>query len=531
MPNLIITNNMQKYSSNKYFSNFYKSDGTSQTITNPLTIALPDTLWQTFTININKVAWDTDRITVAVTPENGASYTVVPNETEYSYKLTFTLADNPLEDINITFTEHTEVTMYPYPNWTSLGEETVMAVNMQNCYIDYSKYDTGNIVVPNDITGEHIADLWENGGDQIINAMYLVALPGYEFPLTPGSCTITLATVGTLDIVDLYNSNPPSPAAYDLYVKPGHNTPATDNNPTTAEQCRIIPLEAKTPLNKPLFLYIYMCTPTRIFFTVETPSNKAMPDYTNMAKEDLFRRADANKLKPFTYFTDLTVLTSEPKPVVTLENYGFRTFVLTSDQIQAAHDADLITDQFIINLSNFPLKMSEDLLVETTLDIDGTSTSLKCSLLNANIFEMPLFDFDVPLIDDVKELRLYLPFRQFITLDYDILKGSNIQGFIHYERFTHTVTLKIFQGDNQIYIDDYSNMLASVPVNLVNEYGKWQRQDKRTQWFNPYLSIIHGKNTPAGDIIKGELGFIDNLPIEVQDLLNTYVQKGVYYDL
>ncbi len=47
--------------------------------------------------------------------------------------------------------------------------------------------------------------------------------------------------------------------------------------------------------------------------------------------------------------------------------------------------------------------------------------------------KIKIFSFNIPYLKDAESCKLLLPFNPEIILDYDIIRGKKINGFIQYE--------------------------------------------------------------------------------------------------
>ena len=141
--------------------------------------------------------------------------------------------------------------------------------------------------------------------------------------------------------------------------------------------------------------------------------------------------------------------------------------------------------------------------------------------------KIKIFSFNVPYLKDVESCKLLLPFNPEITLDYDIIRGKVISGYIQYEVSTNSSTLYIDNGDVEFYKDTIV-IETSVPFKPTGEYKNFKETEKRLGKQNPTLLIKCLQDENQHYFIKGFIDYpIVGILKDELDILNTELQKGV----
>ncbi len=128
---------------------------------------------------------------------------------------------------------------------------------------------------------------------------------------------------------------------------------------------------------------------------------------------------------------------------------------------------------------------------------------------------------------DVERCKLLLPFNSEIILDYDIIRGKIISGFIQYEVSTNSTTLYIDNGDVEFYKDTIV-IETSVPFKPTGEYKNFKETEKRLGKQVPTLLIKCLQEEKQQQFIQGIIEYpIEGILKDELDLLNTELKKGV----
>ena len=141
--------------------------------------------------------------------------------------------------------------------------------------------------------------------------------------------------------------------------------------------------------------------------------------------------------------------------------------------------------------------------------------------------KIKIFSFNVPYLKDVESCKLLLPFNPEIILDYDIIRGKVINGYIQYEVSTNSSTIYIDNGDVEFYKD---NMIIEtvVPFKPTGEYKNFKETEKRLGKQTPTLLIKCLQDENQHYFIKGFIDYpIVGILKDELDILNTELQKGV----
>ena len=206
----------------------------------------------------------------------------------------------------------------------------------------------------------------------------------------------------------------------------------------------------------------------------------------------------------------------------------FTTYVVTQSDLKKIADGGKIYSEIIINTYSYPIKFNETDLLETNIVLGNTPieglTGLRFKQAEPKI---KIFSFNVPYLKDVESCKLLLPFNPEITLDYDIIRGKVINGFIQYEVSTNSSTLYIDNGDVEFYKDTII-IETVVPFKPTGEYTNFKETEKRLGKQIPTLLIKCLQEEKQQHFIQGKIEYpITGILKEELELLNDELEKGV----
>ena len=206
----------------------------------------------------------------------------------------------------------------------------------------------------------------------------------------------------------------------------------------------------------------------------------------------------------------------------------FTTYVVNQSDLKKIADEGSIYSEIIINTFSYPIKFDNDDLLETNIVL-GNSPLQNNKAKRFKIAEpkIKIFSFNVPYLKDVESCKLLLPFNPEIILDYDIIRGKVINGYIQYEVSTNSSTLYIDNGDVEFY-KDIIVIETVVPFKPTGEYKNFKETEKRLGKQVPTLLIKCLQEERQQHFIKGRIDYpIIGILKDELDLLNTELQKGV----
>ena len=133
----------------------------------------------------------------------------------------------------------------------------------------------------------------------------------------------------------------------------------------------------------------------------------------------------------------------------------------------------------------------------------------------------------IPYLKDVESCKLLLPFNSEIILDYDIIRGKVISGYVQYEVSTNSSTLYIDNGDVEFYKDSIV-IETVVPFKPTGEYKNFKETEKRLGKQVPTLLIKCLQEERQHNFIQGVIEYpIKGILKDEIDLLNIELRKGV----
>ena len=206
----------------------------------------------------------------------------------------------------------------------------------------------------------------------------------------------------------------------------------------------------------------------------------------------------------------------------------FTTYIVSQNDLKKIADTGSIYSEIIINTFSYPIKFNSKDLLETSIVLGNTPIED----LQANRFQIAepkikIFSFNVPYLKDVESCKLLLPFNPEIVLDYDIIRGKVITGYIQYEVSTNSSTLYIDNGDVEFYKDSIV-IETVVPFKPTGEYKNFKETEKRLGKQIPTLLVKCLQEEKQKNFIQGVIGYpIIGILKDELDLLNTELQKGV----
>lgn len=206
----------------------------------------------------------------------------------------------------------------------------------------------------------------------------------------------------------------------------------------------------------------------------------------------------------------------------------FTTYVVNQTELKKIKDTGKIDSEIIINTFSYPIKFDNNDLLETNIVLGNTpledTKGLRFKIAEPKI---KIFSFNVPYLKDVESCKLLLPFNPEITLDYDIIRGKDISGYIQYEISTNSSTLYIDNGDVEFYKDNIV-IETSVPYKPTGEYNNFKETEKRLGKQVPTLLIKCLQEEKQQNFIQGKIEYpIIGILKDELELLNNELEKGV----
>lgn len=206
----------------------------------------------------------------------------------------------------------------------------------------------------------------------------------------------------------------------------------------------------------------------------------------------------------------------------------FTTYLVSQSDLKKIADEGRIYTEIIVNTFSYPLKFVDDDLIETNIVLGNTPLpNNKAKRFQIAEPKIKIFSFNVPYLKDVESCKLLIPFNQEIILDYDIIRGKVISGYIQYEVSTNSSTLYIDNGDVEFYKDTIV-IETSVPFKPTGEFKNFKETEKRLGKQVPTLIIKCLQEERQHHFIQGKIEYtIPGILKDELDLLNQELQKGV----
>lgn len=206
----------------------------------------------------------------------------------------------------------------------------------------------------------------------------------------------------------------------------------------------------------------------------------------------------------------------------------FTTYVMNKSQLKDISNKGAINTEMIINTFSYPIKFKDEDLLETNIILGNTPLpDIVGKRFKRAEPKIKLFSFNVPYLKDVESCKLLLPFNPEIILDYDIIRGTTIVGYLQYEVSTNSSTLYIDNGDVEFYKDTIV-IETVIPYKPTGEYNSFKETEKRLGKQVPTLLIKCLQEERQNHFIQGVIDYpIIGILKDELDLLNNELQKGV----
>lgn len=206
----------------------------------------------------------------------------------------------------------------------------------------------------------------------------------------------------------------------------------------------------------------------------------------------------------------------------------FTTYVVSQQDLNTITNKGEIYSEIIINTFSYPVKFNDDDLLETNIKIANTPLNdIKGKVFRYAEPKIKIFSFNVPYLKDVENCKLLLPFNSEIALDYDVIRGKTVNGYIQYEVSTNSTTLYIDNSDFTFYKDNLV-LETIVPYKPTGEFKDFKETEKRLGKQTPILLIKCLQEEQQQHFMQGSIQYpIKGILKDELDLLNQKLEKGV----
>lgn len=206
----------------------------------------------------------------------------------------------------------------------------------------------------------------------------------------------------------------------------------------------------------------------------------------------------------------------------------FSTYVVTQEDLNNISNTGAIYSEIIINTFSYPIKFNDDDLLEVNIKLGNTPLEgIKGKRFKRAEPKIKIFSFNVPYLKDVETCKLLLPFNPEIILDYDVIRGKTINGYIQYEVSTNSSTLYI-DNEEITFFKDVISIETVVPYKPTGEYMGFKETEKRLGKQPPTLLIKCLQEEKQHHFIKGSINYqITGILQDELNLLNEELQRGV----
>lgn len=206
----------------------------------------------------------------------------------------------------------------------------------------------------------------------------------------------------------------------------------------------------------------------------------------------------------------------------------FTTYVVNQQDLNTIANTGSVYSEIIINTLSYPIKFDTNDLLDVNIKLGNVPLdNIVGKRFKIAEPKIKIFEFRVPYLKDVESCKLLLPFNPEITIDYDIIRGTTISGFIQYEISTNSSTLYI-SNDDVTFFKDTIVIETAVPYKPTGEYTNFKDTEKRLGKQTPTLLIKCLQEEQQTQFIQGFINYpITGILKDELDLLNEQLQKGV----
>ena len=213
-------------------------------------------------------------------------------------------------------------------------------------------------------------------------------------------------------------------------------------------------------------------------------------------------------------------------------NLAYDSYIITDKQLSKIRENNDLYNDIIINTYNYPLLFDDEDLIDTEFSIDSASFNVVTKKFTQVTTEIPIFEFDIPYIKNVKTVELYPIFANKILLDYNTIKGKHIKGVSVYDCLTNTNVLKILA--NGILVDYYEyNIQSEIPVNYnIASIRATGTIGRRIPLFKSFIIIQSSNLVTINDdnnFYNGNIEKFDSTILKQEfELLEQLFRNGIY---
>lgn len=206
----------------------------------------------------------------------------------------------------------------------------------------------------------------------------------------------------------------------------------------------------------------------------------------------------------------------------------FTTYYVDNDDLAKIQATGTVSTEIILNTYSYPINFNDEYLEDSKIKSGFVSTELSAKIFTKLIPSIKIFEFDVPDINDVKECYCRIPFNQNVNLEYEKIRNTTIQGFLHYEILTNSTTLIISNEIGILYKNSF-NIGVKIPYRTSGQLMGYSEPDSRLANEDPKLILTGLKQSIGGNYLKGSISLKtqkDILKNELE-LIEQLVQNGI----
>lgn len=396
---------------------------------------------------------------------------------------------------------------------------------LENCYIDSSYWDNGNIINRRIENGQDLTKFKES---QWTNPIVIIAEDGYSIDYTSSDNYIVFDPRYNNDMWTTSNEFK-SPTENDLVkmsfdkfvnVEPAEINRADkiDPNGKGFLYKNLDLSKTKTIKIRPInYQLIGEPTNTKVVFGYDSP-------YDNEINEGIQDR-NGNFVGTYDRVYEIHIVaTKSSGGSDEFSTPLFKSFILNNENLESLKNSKDHINDIILNAYNYPLVISDDILKDEKIIYNGVELNANAKTFTQNIVKTNIFQFTIPNYD-INDIKIVLPFNNIINIDKNVA-NTILTGTVYYEVITNTHTLIITSDENIVYKGELQ-VLNSIPYNIDSNSIKGSIGNRLLNNY-PKCYLTVNQPTKKTNFIKGTIkSVVTGIYDDELNILNRLIENGV----
>lgn len=405
--------------------------------------------------------------------------------------------------------------------------------NLINCYVDTSYFDGSSVVISKFSNEEQQTNpvlkdfvIVANTGFKLKNEFYFKLNPNYSI-LRDETEISNFENTGWVEITQ--NNFQPITDALNLYLDLDYSDFQLKG--VNLGESLVYEMDSN---NNHFYLFLLggFNEYKLIFRLFKRINDTSYHTYGNVGLQEIAFSIDVEESFSFVGYlsrlNNLTFTANGGKIEPIINNPFFNTYYVDTDKLKEIKQQNGIKDELIMNTYSYPIKFNDDQLIEGTIKTAYISTEIIAKTFKNNFTSLDIFKFSVPVILNVIDCYVKIPFNDDINLSYEDVKGETVNGTITYEVLTNTTTLFITVNEKILYknIISFGVVTPYKTSSKLTDYPNYQQN--RMGYEEPKLYIRCFKESMKGNYLKGFIEPPKTILKNELELLNNLLNDGVY---